>query len=217
VPESGRSIPIAQRSPRYSSHVGMKRSWITYVVAVASLAFCSARDATWLWNGQVLAASFLVFTSKCVGQSVPYPIPRHPIVTIGDSITAGYGSTTRCLPLELHSEWDGSTLENVVGNLFEMAKSVQVSGARPVLVTVLPVDRPVFPDAHSKVGALNTAIRAMGKQSGVRMIDPAARFLGRHPLSRLFRHAHGQENGVHPNDAGYQVFARTAATSLRSR
>jgi hypothetical protein len=49
------------------------------------------------------AISLPVFTSKCVGQPVSYPIPRHPIITFGDSITEGYGATNKCLPRELRA------------------------------------------------------------------------------------------------------------------
>jgi lysophospholipase L1-like esterase len=38
-----------------------------------------------------------------MGKPVPYPIPRHPIVTFGDSITEGYGATNKCLPRELRT------------------------------------------------------------------------------------------------------------------
>jgi hypothetical protein len=49
------------------------------------------------------AVALPVFTSQCVGKPVPYPIPRHPTVVFGDSITEGYGATNKCLPRELQS------------------------------------------------------------------------------------------------------------------
>jgi lysophospholipase L1-like esterase len=218
----------------------------------------------------VAAQSLLVFTSKCVGKPVPYPVPTHPIVVFGDSITEGYGATYKCLPRELrailpesahrvytgdtsypgdlarmlHSSvlnygvggeltsdglrrlrnmvrsvhpstviilegindlWGGRSSSDIVGNLSQMAQSVQASGARPMILTVLPVDRPVFPDAQSKVNALDTAIRAMAKRRSITVIDAAARFRSHHPLSACFRHGDGREDGVHPNDTGYRV------------
>jgi hypothetical protein len=48
-------------------------------------------------------ATLPVFMSQCVGKSVPYLIPSHPIVTFGDSITEGYGATNKCLPRELRA------------------------------------------------------------------------------------------------------------------
>jgi lysophospholipase L1-like esterase len=101
----------------------------------------------------------------------------------------------------------GRSALDIVGNLGQMAESVRASGARPVILTVLPVDRTVFPDAESKVEALNAAIRTMAKQQHLQVIDAAARFLGHRPLSVLFRHADGREDGVHPNDAGYRLLA----------
>jgi hypothetical protein len=52
----------------------------------------------WLGSGFVAASSLPVFLSKCVGKPAPYPVPSHPIITFGDSITEGYGATNRCLP-----------------------------------------------------------------------------------------------------------------------
>jgi acyl-CoA thioesterase I len=112
--------------------------------------------------------------------------------------------------------WGGRSTADVVGNLSAMARSVQASGAHAIFITVLPVDRPVFPDVQAKVRALNAAIRAMAKQQGVVVADAAARFRNHRPLSGLFRHADGREDGVHPNDAGYQVLAGLAAAVLAS-
>jgi lysophospholipase L1-like esterase len=48
-------------------------------------------------------AALPVFTSRCVGKPIPYPIPLHLIATFGDSITEGYGATNKCLPRELRA------------------------------------------------------------------------------------------------------------------
>jgi lysophospholipase L1-like esterase len=174
------------------------------------------------------ALSLPVFTSKCVGQPVSYPIPRHPIITFGDSITEGYGATNKCLPRELRAIlpesahrvytgdtsypgdlsrlkhrmvlnygvggelsidglprlhtilrsvhpstvvilegtndlWGGRSATDIAGNLSQMAEYVRASGARPIILTVLPVDRKVFPGAQSKVTSLNNAIKATAK------------------------------------------------------
>jgi lysophospholipase L1-like esterase len=103
--------------------------------------------------------------------------------------------------------WGGKSATDVAANLSQMVRSVKSSGARPILVTVLPVDRPVFPDAQSKVNALNRAIHAMAKSQGVRVVDAAETFRSHHPLSAVFRHSDGREDGVHPNDTGYRVLA----------
>lgn len=97
-----------------------------------------------------------------------------------------------------------------------VARAVQASGARPIIITVLPVDRPVFPDAQSRVKALDAEIRGMAKKQGVTLLDAAGRFLKTHPLSALFRHADGREDAVHPSDAGYRLLARLATSDLDS-
>lgn len=110
--------------------------------------------------------------------------------------------------------WGGRSASDIAGNLFEMAKSCQASGARLIILTVLPVDRPVFPDAQSKVQALDAAIRAIAHRQGVAVIDPSARFHSHHPLSSLFRHVDGREDGVHPNDTGYRLLAALVYQAL---
>jgi lysophospholipase L1-like esterase len=96
-----------------------------------------------------------------------------------------------------------------------MAQAAKASGARPVLLTVLPVDRPVFTDAQSRVDALDTAIRTIAQHQGVSVVDAAPRFRSHHPLSRLFRHSDGREDGVHPNDVGYRLLASIVSTAIR--
>ena len=232
-------------------------------------------------NGHAVAASFPVFISRCVGRPVSYPIPKHPIISFGDSITEGYGASIRCGPRKLppvlpasahrvytadtsypgdlarleqrtvlnygvggevtsrgvprlrsilrsirpstvfilegvNDLWDGGSVQDTVANLAQMIRWSRKLGARPIVLTVLPVDRAVFPHAQSKVDALNTAIRRMAKHHHVRLIDSAARFLHHRPLSSLFRHADGRDDGIHPNDAGYRVLAGAAATGLGS-
>jgi lysophospholipase L1-like esterase len=217
-----------------------------------------------------------------VGKPVSYPLPAHPVVLFGDSITEGYGATDRCLPLyvrsilpeskyvlhsgdtsypgdlarllhasvlnygvgkELTSDglprlrslvrtvhpstvvilegindlWGNGSVADITGNLSRMARAVKASGGRPLLLTVLPVDRPVFPDARSKVSALNSAIRTMAKRQGVTLVDVASQFQSQHPLATLFRHSNGREDGVHPNDSGYWLSAKSVELGLMSR
>jgi lysophospholipase L1-like esterase len=218
-------------------------------------------------------------TARTKGKPAPYPVPSHPVITFGDSITEGYGATNKCLPRELRSVlpesahrvytgdtsypvdlarllhasvlnygvggeltsdglprlrtvlrslhpstvfilegindlWGGRSATDIVGNLSQMARAAQEAGARPVIITVLPADRQVFPDAEVKVQALNVGIRAMGKQQRVEVIDAAVAFLSHRPMSALFRHADGREDGVHPSDAGYRLLGRMAAAGL---
>jgi lysophospholipase L1-like esterase len=113
--------------------------------------------------------------------------------------------------------WGGRSASDIAGNLSRVAKSCRAFGALPIILTVLPVDRPVFLGAASKVRALDAAIRVMAKQQDVQIVAAAARFRSRHPLSMLFRHSDGREDGVHPNDAGYRLLAKLAARGLNSR
>jgi hypothetical protein len=77
--------------------------------------------------------------------------------------------------------WGGRSTSDIVGKLTAMARSVRASGARATLFSVLPVDRPVFPDAQANVRALNAEIRAKAKQQGVVVVDAAERFLSHRP------------------------------------
>jgi lysophospholipase L1-like esterase len=103
--------------------------------------------------------------------------------------------------------WGLRSVGDIVGNLSQMARSVRATGPRTIIITVLPVDRSVFPDTQSKVDALNTAIRAMANRRGVTVVNAVARFHSHHPLSALFRHGDGREDGLHPDDTGYRVLA----------
>jgi lysophospholipase L1-like esterase len=51
-------------------------------------------------------------------------------------------STTVILE-DINDLWGGTSATDIVGNLSQMAQAAKASGARPVLLTVLPVDRPV--------------------------------------------------------------------------
>jgi lysophospholipase L1-like esterase len=57
----------------------------------------------------------------------------------------------------------------------------------------------------------------MGEQQHVQVIDGAVAFLRHQPMSALFRHADGREDGVHPNDAGYRLLAGLAEAYLGQR
>lgn len=231
-------------------------------------------------SARTAAAALPVFTSRCAGTPVLYPILQHPIVTFGDSITEGYGATDKCLPREVRSIlpesahlvhtgdtsypgdlarmlhravlnygvggettkegvprlkavlravhpstvvilegindlWAGRRTDDVSANLSQMVHAVKASGAQPILLTVLPVDRPVFSHAQKKVDTLNVAIQAMAWHEAVTFVDVAALFQTERPRSRLFRHADGREDGVHPNDAGYRLLAEGVSKALR--
>jgi len=117
----------------------------------------------------------------------------------------------------VNDHWGGRGVTDIVGNLSQMVHSVQAADARPLLLTVLPVDRPVFAGAQTRVQAIDAAIRAMAKHHGVTVVDAASVFQRHRPLSALLRPADGRDDGVHPNDAGYQLLAQMVALALQLR
>jgi hypothetical protein len=76
---------------------------VATVVIDPCVAVLTSYMAVWQGSGSSSASSMSVFTSRSAGQPVPYPIPRHPIITFGDSITEGYGATNKRLPRELRA------------------------------------------------------------------------------------------------------------------
>ena len=252
--------------------------WAVFVVTLVA----GTLDVMLPTSHSALASSLPIFTSTCVRRAMPYPIPSHPIVTFGDSITEDYGATNKCLPRELrpilpawahrvytgdtsypgdlerllHTSvlnygvggeltgdglprlrsllrsvrpatviilegindlWSGRSAADIREIYSPWLGTVQAIGARPIIPTVLPTDRPIFPGVRSKVNALNAATRATAKQQGVQVIDAASRYLVHHPLSALYRHGDGWEDGVHPNDAGYRLLADLVSQVIRSR
>jgi hypothetical protein len=97
---------------------------------------------------------------------------------------------------------------DIAGNLSKMADDVRASSARAIVFTVLPVDCPIFPDAASKVKALNGAIRAVAKQQHVRVIDVLPGF----SATALSRHSF-----VMPSDEKMKYIPTTRVTGYWRR
>jgi lysophospholipase L1-like esterase len=211
-----------------------------------------------------------VFTSRCVEKLVPYPIPRHPIVTFGDSITEGYGATNKYLPRELRTilpgplhlvhtgdtsypgdlarllrqpvlnygvggettrdglprlqrllhavhpstvvlleGWNDLNAEQkpsaVTDQLLRMATLIRQSGARPILLTVLPNEGPRWRSLAVPPTSFNALLRRQANAARITLIDSHGEFAAHRPLSAFFRHSDGREDGLHPNDTGYRV------------
>jgi lysophospholipase L1-like esterase len=99
-------------------------------------------------------------------------------------------------------------------NLIAMVEITRSAQVVPVLVTVLPLDGARWRQVDPAVSELNGQIRAMARTRGVRVVDANRRFSSRQPLSALFRHADGREDGLHPNDAGYRLLAQSVGQAL---
>jgi lysophospholipase L1-like esterase len=143
--------------------------------------------------------------------------PRTLVLEFCSRIRTQIGTSHPSSPVSAIAGSGHSTFSvaDITGNLSRMARAVKASGGRPLLLTVLPVGRPVFSNAQRNVNALNVAIHAMAKRQGVSLIDVASQFRDHYPLSDLFRHSDGREDGVHPNDAGYRLLASMVSTAVR--
>jgi lysophospholipase L1-like esterase len=95
----------------------------------------------------------------------------------------------------------------VAYRLLRMATLIRESGARPILLTVLPTDRPQWAPLARRVAVLNGLLRAGARADHLTVVDSAATFAAHKPLAAFFRHHDGREDGFHPNDTGYRVLA----------
>ena len=106
---------------------------------------------------------------------------------------------------------DPSTISGVVANLRTMIQQARSRGATVFLGTLLPE----IPGG-SRTGALplivpaNDQIRALAANEGVALVDLYQAFVG---MERVLI----GEDGLHPNDAGYQKIAQTFFDVIRMR
>ncbi len=95
----------------------------------------------------------------------------------------------------------------VAYRLLRMAAMIRESGARPILLTVIPTDGPHWTRLASRIKVLNGLLRAGARSDHVTLADTAAAFAAHKPLAGFFRQSDGRGDGLHPNDSGYRVLA----------
>jgi hypothetical protein len=84
---------------------------------------------------------------------------------------------------------------------------IRQSGARPILLTVLPNDGPRWRSLVVPIESFNSMLRRQANAVHVSVVDTATTFAAHKPLAAFFRHNGGREDGLHPNDTGYRVLA----------
>jgi len=94
---------------------------------------------------------------------------------------------------------DADSIESTLDALLDMVAAVRARGGLPILGTLTPVKDP--DTRESAVDALNARIRQIAAQQGIRLADHHKAFGGNPALLG--------EDGLHPNDDGYQVMAET--------
>ena len=104
---------------------------------------------------------------------------------------------------------------SVAYRLLRMTALIRQSGARPILLTVLPLEGPQWTPLAGKVEVLNELLRAGAKADHVTVVDSAAAFAVHKPFAAFFRHQDGREDGLHPKDIGYRVLAVLVYQVLR--
>ena len=96
----------------------------------------------------------------------------------------------------------------------EIIRQVKAFGSLPVLSTIIPANPALQPAARNDwVRAQNGYLRDLARAERIPLSDPATLFFASPNLASLFL------DGVHPNDAGYELIAQaffTAVTGPRS-
>lgn len=106
------------------------------------------------------------------------------------------------------------TLEAIEDNLLTMAELAQAHGIRVVLSSVLPVCDYIRPQTErrppDKIRALNAWIKECARRNGFQYLDYYSAMLDeRQMLKRELTY-----DGLHPNDAGYDVMLPLAETAV---
>jgi lysophospholipase L1-like esterase len=168
------------------------------------------------------ALSSPVFTSKCVGQPIPYPISRRPIITFGDSITEGYGATNKCLPRELravlpksaHRVYTGDT--SYPGDLVRLEHRMVLNyGVGGELTSDgLPRLRSILRSVHPSIVFILEGINDLwGGRSTADIVDNFVRHAA-YAAEESLREAHGTTGGCGGNRLPRPTFRQT--TSCRA-
>ncbi|MBV9766910.1 MAG: SGNH/GDSL hydrolase family protein [Acidobacteriaceae bacterium] len=106
------------------------------------------------------------------------------------------------------------TLEEIEGNLASMAQLAQANGIRVVLASVMPVCDYIRPQTEhrppEKIVALNNWIRDYCSRNGLTYLDYYSAMIDdRKMLKRELTY-----DGLHPNNAGYEVMAPLASQAI---
>jgi lysophospholipase L1-like esterase len=86
-------------------------------------------------------------------------------------------------------------------NLRTVVQGVKAFGALPFLATIPPVNPELNPGRNEWVEAIDGQIRPMAREEGAFLVDLYEAFRKKGDITRFF------SDGVHFNDAGYQVMA----------
>jgi lysophospholipase L1-like esterase len=108
------------------------------------------------------------------------------------------------------------TLEEIEGNLESMAQLAQVNNIRVVLASVMPVCDYIKPQTErrppEKIVALNAWIKGYCDKNGLVYLDYYSALLDD---NKMFKKDLTYD-GLHPNDAGYEVMAPLAAQAIQT-
>jgi lysophospholipase L1-like esterase len=92
---------------------------------------------------------------------------------------------------------------DTIDEMRELIHNVKDFGSLPVLSTIIPVNPNLQPAARNDwVRAQNGFLKDLARAEGIPVADPAKLFFAQSNLATLF------SDGVHPNDAGYDLIAQ---------
>jgi lysophospholipase L1-like esterase len=114
------------------------------------------------------------------------------------------------------NDWDETGTETVtVNSLRRIVRQVKVAHSLPFLATLIPTN--VGSDARASaernrwVDRINTRIRGLAREEGAVLVDLEAAFARVSEPKRFY------SDGLHPNDAGYEVIAATFFDAITRR
>jgi lysophospholipase L1-like esterase len=114
------------------------------------------------------------------------------------------------------NDWDETGTETLtVNSLRRIVRQVKVAHSLPFLATLIPTN--VGSDARASaernrwVDRINTRIRGLAREEGAVLVDLEAAFARVSEPKRFY------SDGLHPNDAGYEVIAATFFDAITRR
>ncbi len=92
-----------------------------------------------------------------------------------------------------------------IDNLRSIVEATKDFRSLPFIANLLPVDPTVFPAGRNQwINTVNDRIKAMARDEGAFLVDLNKAYMDQGDITKLF-----SEGGVHPNDDGYRIVART--------